>query len=711
MDDHEVDLRAFLAILQRQARLIALTLGLCLLAGLGYSLLSPTQYTATALIRVDPRQDDLLDPQAARPISLATENSRVDSEVEILRSAPTFLRVIDNADVDLGTIFLDRPGLAEHARAFIGMSEPTRPLLDPLHMLGRIEKAVDFDRRAATYIIAVRATTETAEGAALLANAVVDAHIDLQREAKMAAVADAIETLSPQLAIVSAALEVRRAALHAFIDANIGLLAPPSPSAPDAEAHRAAVAAARDLRGRISHAETAREDGDLPAISQALASQVIDDMMVERERLLARSGQLPLVGAETLALEAELVELEARLEAAVLSELEVLKAQLLPLEAVAAARRDAVLDGLDAGSLPPVLAERLQSLQRSDELAQAQQEQLHARLDELRLRGELQQSDSRLVAAATTPQQPSSRGLPFVLTISAFFGMGLGVSAALFRESYMSGIVSLEQLALLTGKDVATTIPAISPSWQGDGEAPLSMADAVVRTPLSSFAESLRRLRLGLDLRLPPPHSGRNGGRGRVVMVTSAVVEEGKTTTALGLARTYALSGHRVLIIDADLRRPSLFIHLDAAPAAGLAEYLTGQLAPERFPTAIKTDPLCAVSAVVNTRPGAGPTEHLLIGERFRNLVSAARDAFDIIILDTPPLTEVVDAAYAMQFADAVVMLTRYALTRQRDVLRALRVLENTRPDLPPVLLAITQHPEKPFVVNDRYVSHYVVVQ
>lgn len=173
MDDHEVDLRAFLAILQRHARLIVLTLAICLVVGFCVALLSPTQYSATALIRIDPRHDDLLDLQAARPLSLATENARIDSEVEIMRSAPTFQRIIDNANIDINTIFPDRPGIAEHARAFIGMGEPSAPALEPLYLLGRLEGAVDFDRRGSSYVIAATATTESPDGAALLANGVV----------------------------------------------------------------------------------------------------------------------------------------------------------------------------------------------------------------------------------------------------------------------------------------------------------------------------------------------------------------------------------------------------------------------------------------------------------------------------------------------------------------------------------------------------------
>lgn len=716
MDDHEIDLRYFLAFIQRQARIIVLSLCMCLLGGLFIGLYSSPEYSATALMRVDPVQNELLPIEALRTNSTAMENARVASEVEIIRSAPTFVRVIESGKLDLGTVFTERPGLFDHVLAFIGWSAPKGSVdreLQSDHLL-RLQEAVDIERRGETYIIAVTAKAETPEGAARLANIIVEAHIDLQRETKTATLVAAVETLSSQIASASAALVARREAIGAFLDENLPLLAtlPGYEALSDqVSAHSQSVTAARDLRARIERASSELDQWDLAGLAQSLGSDAIDRLVRERNALLSRAALVPFAGAQSFPLEQELSNLQSHIEDTVRYEIFLLRVQLLALEAQIAALRDQMLRTLDREALPQEVRTRLQQMQRYSDLSHRQYEQLLARIEDLRLQIDLQQADSRVVAAATLPLRSSSRGLPFILSLAAFLGAGLGVGAAMFRENYVGGIVSQEQLAVLTGKEVETAIPAIGQPRPRGGPATSSLADAVINTPLSSFAESMRRLRLGVDLRLPARNPGRDGGRGRVILVGSAVAGEGKTTTALGLARTYGLSGQRVLLIDGDLRRPSLFIHLNAAPVAGLVDYLTGRLAPERFPSAIQTDPLSSVSAVVNTQPSSGPTEHLIVTEGFRGLVAAAREAFDVIIIDTPPLTEVVDGAYLMQSADAAILLTRYASTHQRDVLRALSALENARPDMPPVLLAITRQPEKSAVIDDRYVSHYVIVQ
>lgn len=676
MEDHEVDLRVFLGILRRRAILIVSIFVFCLAIGVCMALVLPARYSSTALLRVDPRQDDGLGPEINRSVGLVSENARIESEVEILRAAPTFARVIENQDVDLAAAFPERPTVLDRLLFFLGMAEPGEgnASVGPERRLDQVARAVDVERRSGTYIIAVTATTETPQGSAQLANAVANAHMQLQLETSAVELLSTIETVAPHLAMLrspswggtAGASEASAANHFQSGGGKVDL-------ATHLQQQRDAVRHARDLMARLTRADRALEAQDFVALAEALGAPDIGEWAAQRNDILARAAKLPLVGRETSALEAELTGIEDRLNNAVAAELD-----------------------------------QMRDLLGGDAISLANYEQMLSRLDDMLVRIELQQADSRIVSWAIAPLYPSSRGLLFYLTLSALIGLGLGVAAAMLRENYLSGIVSEEQLALLTGREVATSIPAMKQGHGDAASAPVSLSDAVVSEPLSRYAESIRRLRLGLDLRLPVSRPER---RGRVIVVSSAVAKEGKTTSALALARTYALSGARVLIIDADLRRPSLFIHLDAAPVAGLVDYLTGALAPERFPSAIKPDPLTSLSAVVNTRPGDGPTEHLLAGDSFASLVSAARDAFDIIILDTPPLTTVVDAAYALKFADAVVYLTRYARTRQRDVLRALSIIHNARLDLPPVLMAITGQPEKAFSPSDRYVSHYVVVQ
>src|SRR5690606_8693066 len=102
-----------------------------------------------------------------------------------------------------------------------------------------------------------------------------------------------------------------------------------------------------------------------------------------------------------------------------------------------------------------------------------------------------------------------------------------------------------------------------------------SLADLMLRSPLSVFAESIRKVRLALDQSMRREPLSRSGEqRGRVVLVTSTAPGEGKTTTSLSLARAYAQSGLTTLLIDCDLRRPSVHRHLGWTPSTGLIDYL-----------------------------------------------------------------------------------------------------------------------------------------
>src|SRR5690606_17578141 len=121
MEDHEVDLRVFLGILRRRAILIVSIFVFCLAIGVCMALVLPARYSSTALLRVDPRQDDGLGPAINRSAGLVSENARIESVVEILRAAPTFARVIENQDVDLAGAFPERPTVLDRLLAFLGM--------------------------------------------------------------------------------------------------------------------------------------------------------------------------------------------------------------------------------------------------------------------------------------------------------------------------------------------------------------------------------------------------------------------------------------------------------------------------------------------------------------------------------------------------------------------------------------------------------------
>jgi capsular exopolysaccharide synthesis family protein len=236
--------------------------------------------------------------------------------------------------------------------------------------------------------------------------------------------------------------------------------------------------------------------------------------------------------------------------------------------------------------------------------------------------------------------------------------LGVGLGLAFLNEYYVGGVASGSQLANLLPIPVGAVIPLTQALREN-----ASVADTVPLQPLSVFSESLRKLRASIDQAWRGKASGC-----KVIMITSAVPGEGKTSLALSLARTYALSGKNVLLIDADLRKPSLHKHVNAPPRGGLLEYLSGDAALAADPSFFLADTLSPASLVVGGGRPTQATDQLLQSETFAALIEMARARLDIVIIDTSPLVPVVDARYIAPYVDAALLVVRFSATTQTDL-------------------------------------------
>ncbi len=183
--------------------------------------------------------------------------------------------------------------------------------------------------------------------------------------------------------------------------------------------------------------------------------------------------------------------------------------------------------------------------------------------------------------------------------------------------------------------------------------------------PQSQMAESYRALRTSLllsNLGAPP----------KVIMVTSALPQEGKTTTSINCAVVLAQKGIRVLLIDADLRRPSIHKTLGMGPRSGLSNVLTGSATLQQ--TITRSTILPNLDVLPAGTPPPNPAE-LLASTNMRDVLEELRGQYDHIVVDTPPTLSVTDAVVLSPRADAIVLVirsgqtTKQALRRSRDIL------------------------------------------
>ncbi len=673
MSSDTLTLRDAALVLRRQGRLVLLVGFLVMgLAALYLTLAAPL-YTAEALVFVDPAQKNLLNPEDSRSLNGTSENARFESEVEILRSDAVAVATIAETGLSSDPEFGARLGLVSRLKRVIGLGYGPAPDPNALFQttLSRFKGATKIRRRGLTFVVGVAVTSANPERAAMLANALARTYIDLQLAGKVGAALAARDLMKGQLASAQTALAENEAAVAAYIERNLARLEDESASVEFGRIRRELEASQAALERSIlvqSQAALALERADWPALSSALGDEALASLEAQKRELERQLGLTEPQSASAVDLKSRLAALDAEIETGGRQALSGVAQEISALEDDADAAREALRRELLSGPLSAETLSDLYGLQREASLAQDYYDTLLRRIRDAEAQALLQVADSRLVSEALPPPSPSYPDRKMTLALALVAALGLGVGLAFLNEFYVGGVASASQLANLVPAPVAATIPKVA-----EEPGAFSIADRIVTAPMSQYAESFRLLRAAIDGMLPPVP-----GEGRIVMITSAIAAEGKSTNALALARTYALAGKRTLLIDADLRKPSQHLLLGLEPGAGLLDYLRSPAEFEITGEFYDADPRSPLGIIMGNRRSDIPTDQPLMSETFARLLADARKMLDVIVIDTAPLLPIVDPRYIAPHVDLAVLSIQTNATSQTDLRVAHEQLEGT---------------------------------
>lgn len=404
---------------------------------------------------------------------------------------------------------------------------------------------------------------------------------------------------------------------------------------------QASVAQARvaELRTRYgsSHPELRSAEAELGNIQAAIGTEI-------RKIALRLENDLNLARARADALEAEVARLEAQLE-----------------------------DQTGAQA-------ELRRLQDQVDNANAFYQQLVTRQNEVGVQTEqVRQADARVISEAVIPDQPAYPNTKLILAAAVAGSAVIGMVLALLAEFMDSGFRSMTQVESMTGAPAL----GLMPNTKGGKEPHL----VALQNPNSAYGEAVRSLRTALLLSSTdrPP---------RTVCVTSSLPDEGKTSTALSIAILAARSGQKAVILDCDLRRPSVHKVLGRENNAGLSDYLTGKAPLEEV---LEIDPESDLHYISAGGKTANPPE-LLQSREMHNLLDELSGTFDLVILDTPPLMAVSDALLLLRRCDKTIYVVRWEKTKRQTAIAGVRHAYDAGGDLAGVLL--TQ-------VNARKMAQY----
>ncbi|WGD31622.1 polysaccharide biosynthesis tyrosine autokinase [Ancylobacter sp. WKF20] len=650
-----------------------------------YLTITPT-YTSTAEVLLDSSSRSGL----GNELSPLDDKTVIDDQMAILTSVNFLKRVVEheklNEDPEFGA---PEVSILARLKLLVGLGGAPAPAavsqptsgddIDPTTRgtIGRLTLAMTIGRKPRSSIITIAVASEDRVKAARIANAIADAYITDQLESRFESARRASSWLTERMQSLREALRASEEAVVKFRNDN-NIVAVGSRTLNDqqlSEVNAELVQIQTEAAAKKAKYEQARDllenGGKVDSIPDVIKSGVISDLRGRLASVSAREADLVSRYGERHPLVVNVRAERREVERLINTEIQRIIVNLKNDYDVAQTRADAMEANVASASgqagAESSLTIRLRELERD---AQANRTLYETFLTQAKLtseRSEMDIQDARIITPALPGGGPTSPSRPLFLGAGAALGLIVGFGVALLLDLLNSGFTSPRQVEEQTGLPVLSSVEwADFPEMEAGGAVPV--LKFLVEKPLSRFSESIRSLRAGVqmsDVDNPP----------QVVEITSASPGEGKTSLAISLAVSAATSGKRVLLIDCDLRRPSISQQFGLTDRPGLVELLAQTAAAEGI---LHRDKLSGVYVLGSGAKTQSPPD-LLGSARMQHLIDQLRQSFDLIIVDAPPVGPVVDAAVLASVADKVVFVVRWGVTAREFVRHSLERIPGDR--------------------------------
>jgi succinoglycan biosynthesis transport protein ExoP len=644
-------------------------------------------YSASSIVMLNQQKNTVADVSSVLS-GLPTDPASMQNQVQILTSRDLAGRVIDKLHLQKDLIGSVGRG------SWLKLLAPINPF-NWFHSAKTTSDALglDADRNAAIdkfesnlridplgLSTAIRVSYESPSPgeAARIDNAIADAYVEDQLNTKFDAtqrtthwLAERIHDLAAQSQAADAAVQQYRAENGLTETAEGGSVVDQQMS----DISTQLVNARSDLavkRATYSHVAMLAREGKASEISQATSSLLINTLRGQEADLLRQEADLSSRygprNPKMLDIQSQKVNLQGKINEEVGRVVQSLANDVAIAQAHVSSLESSLGGAEHQSGRQNQLKVKLTQLQSASAAAKSMYETFLSKLNQTQDQSAIQTPDTRIVSRASIPDHASYPNKTLVIGAAIPAGLALGLLVAFMMERLDPGFRTTAQIEEQLGLPVLATIPEVE-----------NPASRVIDKPMSAYAEAIRGLLMGLTL------SG-SATVPKLILVTSSVPNEGKTTTAISLARLASKNGSRVALVDADLRHPEVATIMGlSAFGGGIVDVLQGG---QPLDKCLVKDPRSDVMVLPCQKETVNPTD-LLSSAAMRNLLSGLSTGFDLVIVDSAPVLPVHDTKILSRSVDAVLLATRWVKTPREGVAGALRSLSDVR--APVIGVALTR--------------------
>ncbi|MEO1292982.1 MAG: polysaccharide biosynthesis tyrosine autokinase, partial [Pseudomonadota bacterium] len=681
----EVSLRQVLGLLWRRKWFLAFLTMLAAGAAMVWVSSQTPRYTARTAIYFTQNRSQVVDMDsvvASSPLSKAV----LQSEMEVIRSQKLLNRVVEDLDLMNDPLFnaaLRPPEVGRVARAVqqgvAALKAEIKPLVsdwidwpepsvaapppvrssrgaaslapDRLRVIAALQEAVRVRPLGQSFVIQLFVETEDPHRSAEIANTIAQQYIVDQLEAKFEATAQATAWLTDRVVALRGRVEEAETAVERF-RAQSGLVGT------ETRDKLAEDLAQAESRLAAIDAETLRLDTRLAALSAGLDQRSYTGLGDVLSTPAGRQAWRGLVeqnggtGAETALrrqIEAEIARVEAERSAAQ-------DRRRLLMRSVGTLKAETERN---TGNLV-----RLRQLERDAEATRLVYEALLARAKETSQQEGLEQADARVLEEARVPPLPSYPRKSRIVTLGALLGFVAGLGLIVLLERMRTTFRDAEEVERALGLPVMGQIPVVPGKRERR-----QIVRHCVQEPNGALAEAVRFLRSAILL-----SNVDHQDSSLSVLLTSALPGEGKSTTALLLAQTSAQLGYRTIIVDCDMRRPTLHHTTAIDNTHNLITVVAGE---SDLGETIQRDEETGLDVLVGARAAANAAD-FVSSESFRRTMATLREHYELIILDAPPILAVPDAKIIGRDVDTVLHVIHWNKTPKDAVDTATKLFQDS---------------------------------
>lgn len=658
--DSLFDLRELRAILRRRKWVAITAFTVTVLAALLYVLFVAPKFQATALILSDPRQERVMDQEQVLP-GIGSDVAAVESQVELLTSPELVQQVMQKLDLFNDPEFT-KPSLLTELRQQLFGAKAKGPAGEENEAIDRFRNDLDVSRKGLTYVLAVSFTASEAAKSAHIANAIADTYLKDQIKQKTQATAGAGEWLNSRMAELRDNVNKAERAVadfkaeHGIVDLGNSASGLRLDRQQLGQTNQELINARAQVAGATAKVEQmkrlVKNAGDLEELSAVQDSPIIQELRKQYAQVIGLEANyaeslgpqhptLLRVRSQMSRLKGEITREAKRILAAAINEQETaLKKEAALTASLADSTRQ-----LEANDRVGV---QLQELQRQADADNALYTQFLTRAKEVTEQESMQKPDARVIARAVPPTKAKGPGNMMVMALGLAGGALMALLAAFAADKLDTSFRTRAQLEDVLG------IPCLA-------LCPLFRRGALWGTSKTQeqFKESIQLLRHEIQAADPTR-------RPLVVMITSSLKGEGKSTIAAALADSAAKAGQRTLLIDADSKARALSRRLAPRATRGLFDVLRGDVPLD--------DAVIAHSAFTRLLPvgkvGSDATASLTKSGLAALWVKTS-PAYDLVLIDAPPVLASVEPVMLEEVADIVLLVVQWARTSRDDVTAA----------------------------------------